>query len=66
MCRSVEVHRFEWEVIANNMANVDTVGFKRQLAIFQARNAEAIDRWKRRTWPMVKKTLRGWVPTSSS
>ncbi len=31
------------EVIANNMANVDTVGFKRQLAIFQARSTEAID-----------------------
>lgn len=31
------------EVIANNMANVDTVGFKRQLAIFQARHTEAID-----------------------
>lgn len=31
------------EVIANNMANVDTVGFKRQLAIFQSRYAEAID-----------------------
>jgi flagellar basal-body rod protein FlgF len=28
------------EVIANNMANVDTVGFKRQLALFQARYAE--------------------------
>ena len=31
------------EVIANNLANVDTVGFKRMLAVFQARNAEAID-----------------------
>jgi flagellar basal-body rod protein FlgF len=30
------------EVIANNLANVDTVGFKRELAIFQARHAEAI------------------------
>jgi flagellar basal-body rod protein FlgF len=30
------------EVIANNMANVDTVGFKRDLAICQARYAEAI------------------------
>lgn len=30
------------EVIANNLANVDTTGFKRQLAIFQARHAEAI------------------------
>jgi len=29
------------EMIANNLANVDTVGFKRQLAIFQARYAEA-------------------------
>jgi len=28
------------EVIANNLANVDTVGFKRQLALFQARYAE--------------------------
>ena len=32
------------EVVANNLANVDTVGFKRQLAVFQARFAEAIQR----------------------
>jgi flagellar basal-body rod protein FlgF len=32
------------EVIANNLANVDTVGFKRELAVFQARYAEAIDK----------------------
>jgi len=31
------------DVIAHNMANVDTVGFKRELALFQARNAQAID-----------------------
>jgi len=31
------------EIIANNMANVDTVGFKRELAIFQARYAEAVE-----------------------
>jgi flagellar basal-body rod protein FlgF len=30
------------ETIANNMANVDTVGFKRELAVFQARAAESI------------------------
>ena len=30
------------------------------------RDEEAIDRWKRKDWPRVKKTLRGWVPTSSS
>ncbi len=30
------------EVIANNLANVDTVGFKRDVAIFQARYAEEI------------------------
>lgn len=30
------------EVISNNMANVDTVGFKPDVAIFQARYAEAI------------------------
>ena len=31
------------EVIANNLANVDTVGFKRELAVFQARYAAAIE-----------------------
>ena len=31
------------DVIANNMANVDTVAFKRELAVFQARYAEAIE-----------------------
>ncbi len=30
------------EVLANNLANVDTPGFKRQLAVLQARHAEAI------------------------
>ena len=25
-----------------------------------------IARWKEKTWPRIKKTLRGWVPTSSS
>jgi hypothetical protein len=30
------------------------------------RDEEKIDRWKRKHWPRVKKTLRGWVPTSSS
>lgn len=30
------------------------------------RDAAAIDRWKRETWPRIKKTPAGWVPTSSS
>ena len=30
------------------------------------RDEEAIDRWKRKDWPRVKKTLRGWAPISSS
>lgn len=30
------------------------------------RNEEAIERWRRERWPEVKKTLRGWQPTSSS
>jgi len=29
------------------------------------RNEEDIERWKRKEWPRVKKTLRGWAPTSS-
>jgi len=32
------------EVLSNNLANVDTAGFKRDLAIAQARNSEAIER----------------------
>jgi flagellar basal-body rod protein FlgF len=31
------------EVIANNLANVDTPGFKSQLAVLQARSAEAVE-----------------------
>jgi transposase len=30
------------------------------------RDEEAIDRWKQKDWPRVRKTLRGWAPTSSS
>jgi len=30
------------------------------------RDEEAVARWKRRHWPRIKKTLRGWVPTSPS
>jgi flagellar basal-body rod protein FlgF/flagellar basal-body rod protein FlgG len=32
------------EVISNNLANVDTVGFKRELALLEARESEAIER----------------------
>jgi flagellar basal-body rod protein FlgF/flagellar basal-body rod protein FlgG len=31
------------DVISNNLANVDTTGFKRELAVFKARYAEAIE-----------------------
>ena len=30
------------------------------------RDEEEIERWKRKEWPRVKKTPRGWAPTSSS
>ena len=30
------------------------------------RNEAAIENWKKKDWPRVKKTLRGWVPISSS
>ena len=32
------------QVLTNNLANADTPGFKRELAVFQARHAEAIER----------------------
>ncbi len=39
-----QVQSRRMEVIANNIANVDTVGFKRDLAVMQSRYAEAIER----------------------
>ena len=30
------------------------------------RDEQAIERWKQKDWRRVKKTLRGWAPTSSS
>lgn len=30
------------------------------------RDKKAIERWKRKNWPRVKKTLRGWAPISCS
>src|SRR5262245_28820911 len=32
------------EVLSNNLANLNTVGFKRELALLQARESEAIER----------------------
>src|SRR6188768_2819477 len=32
------------EVLSNNLANVNTVGFKRELALLEARQSEAIER----------------------
>ena len=39
-----QVQSRRMEVIANNLANVDTVGFKRDLAVMQSRYAEAVQR----------------------
>ena len=38
-----DTQRRRMEVLSNNLANVDTAGFKRELAIPQARHAEAIE-----------------------
>jgi flagellar basal-body rod protein FlgF len=37
-------HSQKVEVLSNNLANVDTVGFKREVALLEAREAEAIER----------------------
>lgn len=39
-----EVQRQRIEVMAHNLANVDTPGFRREMAIAQSRHAEAIER----------------------
>jgi flagellar basal-body rod protein FlgF/flagellar basal-body rod protein FlgG len=38
-----DVQRQRLEVLSNNLANVNTAGFKRELAVFQARAAEEIE-----------------------
>ena len=38
-----DVQAARLEIISNNLANVDTVGFKRELAVLQARYAEATE-----------------------
>ncbi len=38
-----EVQRQRLDVLSNNLANVNTVGFKRELAVFQARPNEAVE-----------------------
>jgi transposase len=45
-----------------------TLGWSHQKPERRARERDeaAIARWRRRQWPRVKKTLPGWVPTSSS
>ncbi len=45
-----------------------TLGWSHQKPETRAleRDEGRIAHWKRREWPRVKKTLRGWVPTSSS
>jgi len=49
------------EVIANNMANVDTVGFKQDLATFQARFAEAIQQGQSQSGDQSLNDLGGGV-----
>ena len=38
-----QAQNLRMQVIANNLANVDTAGFKRELAVIQARHSEAIE-----------------------
>jgi transposase len=47
------MHRLDWTHQKPEMRAVE-------------RDEQAIQRWKRTDWPRVKKTLRGWVPISSS
>ena len=47
------MHRLDWTHQKPEMRAVE-------------RDEQAIQRWKRIDWPRVKKTLRGWVPISSS
>lgn len=52
------------EVVANNLANVDTVGFKRDVPSFQARFAEAIQRGLSRAGDQSRNDVGGGVKLS--
>jgi flagellar basal-body rod protein FlgF/flagellar basal-body rod protein FlgG len=49
------------EIIANNIANVDTVGFKRDLAVMQSRYAEAVENGSARYGASPKSDIGGGV-----
>ena len=47
---------------------MDSLGWSHQKPERRAvqRDEAAIERWKQKDWPQIKKTLHGWAPTSSS
>jgi flagellar basal body rod protein FlgG len=49
------------EVLSNNLANVNTVGFKRELALLQARDAEAVERGMARRGTGAREDVGGGV-----
>jgi len=51
------------KVEPNDLTILNTVG---DVYARLGQNEKAIERWKRKDLPRVKKTPRGWVPTSSS
>src|SRR5215204_3929700 len=54
------------EVVANNLANVDTVGFRRDVAQFQARFAEEIERGRDHYGSGTMNNLGGGVQVRST
>ena len=54
------------EILSNNLANVDTVGFKRELALLQARDSEAIERGEDYRGSRSRNDLGGGVELAST
>ncbi|WP_425615696.1 flagellar hook-basal body protein [Anatilimnocola sp. NA78] len=54
------------EVLSNNLANVDTVGFKRELALLQSRESEAIERGEDFRGSRSRNDLGGGVELAST
>ncbi len=55
------INQHKQDVVANNLANVDTAGFKRDLAVFQERMPEAKSAGKERFLPSNLKNSTGGV-----
>ncbi len=65
ICREFEVS-YHPDHVGRLMHSLDWTPQKPERRATERKGDKEIERWKAEDWPRVKKTPRGWVPTSSS